>query len=91
MQLTEQAQMTLMVSEQPSDSQLQSNFSESMVEEDNLARDFGLKVMPTYECVICGNSETELEATNEQGNSNPSERLMSLICLVQPSTVLGKN
>ncbi|XP_076821304.1 E3 ubiquitin-protein ligase UBR3-like [Clavelina lepadiformis] len=88
-QFMQQAQMTLVVSEQPSDSQLQSDFSESMVEEDNLARDFGLKVMPTYECVICGNSETELEATNEQGNSNPSERLMSLICLVQPSTVLG--
>ena len=51
--------------------------------------DWGLQELFQYECVICGSNEVELEAgTNDD---NPvEERLMGLICLIQPSSVLGK-
>ena len=51
--------------------------------------DFGLQSFARYECVICGSVEVELQAS-QIDEERCSSKLMGLICLLQPSAVLGK-
>ena len=53
-------------------------------------KDWGFEAFPSYECVICSSVEVELQVGQAADQQRNNHKLMGLICLIQPSFVLGK-